>query len=487
MVLKMGTHVWKGCLITMANPSEAEAQSAYKLLAFPVTSLSPMRIVPAIAGRSPMNPSNASIADRHPGIRMANQAGWVLLNNQAIEVMWNGGRNQSDLRILAHNSTTGVNALSHLGFGILTWKLPFLFHIPSELDLRVRGPVNWHKDGVLPLEAIIEAQSRATEIFMSWRITKIGTPIRFEIGEPLCVLYPEQRGLIQRIEPEIHSLDEYPEFKAHTSGLNASVIPASAQASQIATIASGGKTPPAEGDGLHQSPSFKDLRPKSESEMRDSAKSELDGNAPPKLNRPQPENLPLATQDILGAPFHIESDFFGQAEALRAQFEKQASSGGALETGENPFRYMYMENAYQCITASADHVFTQDVLLTFVDRLRAWAREKLGASHASSPRIRIYVNGSRRVVVRDDINVKWHYLFSLTRSPSRKAARMKILLESTPGRTGSRLLNVGRIVSASLDFNQLLVHDVKMAYGIDAPKASMNPQEGNIILDGYLW
>lgn len=46
---------------------------------------------------------------------------------------------------------------------------------------------------------------------------------------------------------------------------------------------------------------------------------------------------------------------------------------------------------------------------------------------------------------------------------------------------------VGRVITVELHFNELLVHDSRMAFGVADAKASRNPLEGAIYLDGYFW
>jgi hypothetical protein len=48
-------------------------------------------------------------------------------------------------------------------------------------------------------------------------------------------------------------------------------------------------------------------------------------------------------------------------------------------------------------------------------------------------------------------------------------------------------IGAGKLMSAKLEFNDLLVHDVSQPYGIEVGKASMDPGEGAVFLDGYLW
>jgi hypothetical protein len=86
----------------------------------------------------------------------------------------------------------------------------------------------------------------------------------------------------------------------------------------------------------------------------------------------------------------------------------------------------------------------------------------------------------------DDINVKWHYILSLTRN-SKHSRKIRIL--SDPGAEAShgKRVMIGKLVSTTLNFNELLVHAASHPYGIADAAASMDPLEGAIFLDGYLW
>ena len=56
---------------------------------------------------------------------------------------------------------------SHFGEAVLTFSLPYLFRTPRGVNLWVKGPSNWIKDGIQPLEGIVETavlRSRATAL-----------------------------------------------------------------------------------------------------------------------------------------------------------------------------------------------------------------------------------------------------------------------------------------------------------------------------------
>jgi hypothetical protein len=104
---------------------------------------------------------------------------------------------------------------SHFGYGILTWKIPCLFRTPPGYNLYVRGPTNWCKDGVAPLDGIVETDWAFSTFTMNWKITRPGLPIRFEKGEPICMIFPVPRGEIERFAPEVRNISDEHELEQH--------------------------------------------------------------------------------------------------------------------------------------------------------------------------------------------------------------------------------------------------------------------------------
>ncbi len=184
--------------------------------------------------------------------------------------------------------------------------------------------------------------------------------------------------------------------------------------------------------------------------------------------------------------FLIESNFYQRAEMLWSQFDMRLSPPAHLPANNSPLVYAYSQNAYRHLVGMGENLFGHEILFDFLDRLRAWAQPTLGASYASTPRVQVYIDNCWRRILRDDIKVRWHYVFSLT--PSAKHNRkIKIMTDSGPGDGVGFALTVGKVAHITLNFNELLVHDASGPYGVDDARASMNPLEGSVFLDGYLW
>jgi hypothetical protein len=77
----------------------------------------------------------------------------------------------------------------------------------------VKGPTNWIKDGVQALEGIVETDWLPSTFTMNWKLTRSKYPVRFERGEPICMVVPVTRGLAEGLTPVQVPLSANPELK----------------------------------------------------------------------------------------------------------------------------------------------------------------------------------------------------------------------------------------------------------------------------------
>jgi hypothetical protein len=153
---------------------------------------------------------------RHPyrclPLVIANQCGWVLRNPTAFRAYWYGGPAKEDVELRFDEPENRV--VSHFGSGVITFTIPFLFRTPPGINLWVKGPANWIKDGVQPLEGVVEADWLASTFTMNWKMTRVCEWVSFEKDEPFCMLVPVPRGLIEGLVPRIEPLTANPELQA---------------------------------------------------------------------------------------------------------------------------------------------------------------------------------------------------------------------------------------------------------------------------------
>ncbi|MFO0759041.1 MAG: DUF6065 family protein [Byssovorax sp.] len=182
-----------------------------KLEAYEVSKESILTLGPASARREWMDRTPERFANRCLPLMMANQAGWVLSLTEPVEVEWSGKDGITEIAVFGSEKVK-TNVASHFGSGIITFKIPFLFRTPQGYNLLARGPANTFKDGIAPLEGLIEVDWAISPFTMNWKITRPGHRIRFEEGEPVCMLVPERRGALEKFEPVILALDDDPEL-----------------------------------------------------------------------------------------------------------------------------------------------------------------------------------------------------------------------------------------------------------------------------------
>jgi Family of unknown function (DUF6065) len=175
--------------------------------------------VPASRWRVWANATRARFANRCLPLLVANQSGWVICAPTRVDVVWLGGEALDQVKV-----TLGVlapaaepAAVSHFGHGILTWRIPFLFRTPPGYSLLVRGPANSPKDAIAPLEGVLEADWAMAPFTMNWQLTRPNIRVRFDAGEPICMLVPQRRGELEAFHPHLLDVRDAPELHRHYS------------------------------------------------------------------------------------------------------------------------------------------------------------------------------------------------------------------------------------------------------------------------------
>ncbi len=74
------------------------------------------------------------------------------------------------------------------------------------MNLWVKGPTNWPKHGLHALEGIVETDWTAATVYDELEDYGSNTLVRFERGEPCCMILPQPRGFIERFQPSLREL-----------------------------------------------------------------------------------------------------------------------------------------------------------------------------------------------------------------------------------------------------------------------------------------
>lgn len=186
-----------------------------RLIAYRIHKYPSLPIVPAGAPRKWMDETGNRFAYRCLPLLIANQNGWFILNVHKVRVIWTGGAGEDAVKIICRGgpAETPCPAVSHFGHGVLTWNLNYLFRTPPGYNLWARGPANWPKDGIVPLEGVIETDWSVATFTMNWKLTTPGHAVEFEPGEPICMITPIKRGEAEQFHPMVRDLDSVPQLE----------------------------------------------------------------------------------------------------------------------------------------------------------------------------------------------------------------------------------------------------------------------------------
>lgn len=195
----------------VTSPPEATARP--RLIAYRTHPTAAMVLEPAPSKRPWMDATPQRFAYRCLPMLIANESGWVLRSAHTLLATWDGEAGKDGVVIDYLSGEPPYPAGSHFGHGIVTWSVPYLFRTSPGWNLLLRGAANWPKDGAIPLEGVIESDWSVATATMNWKLTRPGLTVRFDIGDPVCMLVPQRRGDLEQIVPEMADLRTDPELE----------------------------------------------------------------------------------------------------------------------------------------------------------------------------------------------------------------------------------------------------------------------------------
>jgi len=146
-------------------------------------------------------------ANRCLPLMVANQVGWEILNPVPFAARWNGKVGLDAIKISFHDESSTLIG-SHFGSGVLTFSLGYLFRTSKSHNLWVKGPANRPKDGIAPLEGIIETDWAPFTFTMNWQFTRRRHKVSFEKDEPIATVLPYPRHYVRKFEPRLQVINE---------------------------------------------------------------------------------------------------------------------------------------------------------------------------------------------------------------------------------------------------------------------------------------
>ena len=195
---------------------DASVPARIRLEAYVVSSTDGWTLEPAPARREWMDQTTEKFAYRCLPLVMANQAGWILTCPLNFSAIWSGrgDRHGTTITFPEGEGRNKNQIRSHFGHGIVTFSLPWLFRTDKGFGLWARGPANYVKDNLSPLDGIVETDWAPYTFTMNWKIQRRDTEVFFRKGEPICQILPFHLNMLEAVEPEFKELRDNPEFAA---------------------------------------------------------------------------------------------------------------------------------------------------------------------------------------------------------------------------------------------------------------------------------
>ena len=187
-----------------------DTDSNHEFVAYEILPPGTMVLSAAPVGRSWMDATQERFAYRCLPMLMANQLGWLVGSACSFSARWNGGPLPGDTALCFDSDRHSELVSSLFGHGIITFNMPCVFRTPPGVNLLVRGPANNPKDGISPLEGLVEADWSSTTFTMNCKITRPRQIVRFEAGEAIAALLPFPRGFLESLQPIACPISESP-------------------------------------------------------------------------------------------------------------------------------------------------------------------------------------------------------------------------------------------------------------------------------------
>lgn len=201
-------------LLRAETPPPLEPGEPPWIDAFAIHDFAP-RLQPARRDRAWMDAFDDRFPYRCLPLTMANGTGWEILCPAPLELSWTGGPRNSDIsvKVLADWPPAGSIGGGHFTKGIMTFHTGYLFRTPPGWGVWCGGAPNWPKDGIYPLQGLIETDWLPFPFTMNWIFTRPGT-VRFEKDEPFCFITLSEHGRIAESRPRRRRITDDPALEA---------------------------------------------------------------------------------------------------------------------------------------------------------------------------------------------------------------------------------------------------------------------------------
>ena len=134
-------------------------------------------------------------------LTVSNVSGWEIQLKEEVVVEWDGGNNVP--RIIKGEVTSDGFKQAQLSIiGMVSFTLGWIIRTEEPYSTIMSGSPNYFLDGAVGLTATIPTWWWPDEVQMNWKITKIGEPVVFPAGSPICFFTIQDDNLLPSVEFE---------------------------------------------------------------------------------------------------------------------------------------------------------------------------------------------------------------------------------------------------------------------------------------------
>lgn len=157
-----------------------------------------------------MDETQLEYAYRCLPLNIANQHGWAIYPKKNIVANWSGDQTDNKESLKIYENPDNL-ALSHFGYGILTFSLPFLIRLDPGYSLYITGAPNHYIKGIQPCTGVFEADWAAYSFTMNWKFTHTNQPVTFTPNDPICFFFPVPRNIVPDTETKLSHIEDQDE------------------------------------------------------------------------------------------------------------------------------------------------------------------------------------------------------------------------------------------------------------------------------------
>jgi len=170
-------------------------------------------VVPLTAKRKWMSESREKYAYKCLPLNIANQYGYAVLCPADFTLDWWGGVDPKDVdfSVASENDYLKKHVYSYFGEGTFTIHVDFVIKTPKGFSTYIRGVPNEAKQGIKPLDAIVETDWLPFTFTYNFLLTEPGT-YTFKKNEPLFVFFPIERNTVENFELRESRIESNPEM-----------------------------------------------------------------------------------------------------------------------------------------------------------------------------------------------------------------------------------------------------------------------------------